>query len=79
MVAGAAASAAGTDTSSMLAQLDEAIAAFLTNGAIQSYSINGRQVTRASLPDLVNLRATLRSELAATRGGAQTYFRRGTV
>ena len=75
----AGASASSTSTADLISQLDAAIATFLNNGAIQSYSINGRSVSRASLNDLISLRNTLKSDYSASLGGATTYFRRGTV
>ena len=56
----------------MLDNVENTINAFISNGAIQSYSINGRNIQRAQLPELVKWRDQLRRELA-TSGGTTTY------
>lgn len=67
-----------------LAEVEAAISAFLSNGAIQSYTIsspNGgsRTVQRASLQSLIAWRDKLLGERAAQQsGGTVNIFRRGS-
>ena len=66
----------------LLDNLDDAINNFLANGAVQSYTINGRTVQRPSLAELMTERRRLLGEIAAAKtagGGAVNYFRRGAV
>lgn len=57
---------------------DAAILAFATDEAIQRYTTpEGVQVERAPLPDLIAARDRFRAEVAASKGGAHNYFRRG--
>ena len=56
----------------MLDNVDNAINTFICNGAIQSYSIGGRNIQRSQLPELVKWRDQLRREIAAS-GGTTTY------
>ncbi len=56
----------------MLENVENAINAFLNNGAVQSYSIGGRTVHRSELSQLIELRKQLRREIAGS-GGTTTY------
>ena len=56
----------------MLDNVENAINTFISNGAVQSYSIGGRNIQRAQLPELVKWRDQLRREIAAS-GGKTTY------
>jgi hypothetical protein len=65
--------------STLLEAVETALLTFATNGFIQTYSINGRTVTRASIPELQALRDRLRAETIAAQGGARNYARRGRI
>ena len=56
----------------MLENVENAINARLTGGAVQSYSIGGRNIQYAPLSDLYKLRDQLRREIAGS-GGTTTY------
>lgn len=56
----------------MLDNVENAINARITGGAVQSYSIGGRNLQYVLLPDLYKLRDQLRREIAGS-GGATTY------
>jgi len=58
----------------MLNNLDTAINARMTGGAVQSYSIGGRNLQYISLSELLKLRDQLRRELAAGKD-TTTYAR----
>lgn len=51
----------------MLDNVETAINNILAGGAVQSYSINGRNLQRFSLQELMNLRDQLKKEIAAAR------------
>ena len=51
----------------MLDNLDTAINARMTGGAVQSYSIGGRNLQYISLSELLKLRDQLRREIASGR------------
>lgn len=68
---------AATSPAEMLAFTEGAIAAFLADGGLQSYSVDGFAVSRANLSDLMRLRATLRVEADSARGGLVLVARRG--
>lgn len=70
----AAASAVGGD---LLAKVEATIDAFLSDGALQSYSIDGFSATRAQLSDLLRMRSDLRVEANAAGGGQILIARRG--
>ena len=53
----------------MIDNVNIAINAILTGGVVQSYSINGRQLSRYSLKDLRELKDSLTAELSAGKGG----------
>lgn len=50
--------------STLLAAVEQAIAAHLNGGAVQSYSIGGRNLQKTSLVDLYKMRAQLKEEVA---------------
>ena len=52
----------------MLDAVNDAIQAHVTGGAIQSYSIDGRNLARTPLPDLMKLRSQLQAEVASGKG-----------
>lgn len=56
----------------MLENVETAINARMTGGAVQSYSIGGRNLQYITLSELIKLRDQLRREVAAL-GGATTY------
>lgn len=57
----------------MLDNVNNAINAIAAGGAVQSYAINGRQLARYSLGELMKLRETLKSEIRAGSGKSRTY------
>jgi hypothetical protein len=58
----------------MLDAVESAIYARLTGGAVDSYSINGRNIQYMPIQELNTLRDTLQKEIAASRsGGSRTY------
>lgn len=63
--------AQGYDASALLAEVNKAIAAVAIGG--QSYRIGSRQLTRANLTELKNMRADLTAQLA--EDGSTTLFR----
>lgn len=76
--AGATAAAAAV-SSELLDQVEAAISTFITNGAIQTYTVGGRTVTRAQLGELRAWRSQLKAELSSARGSSRNYFQRGAV
>jgi len=52
------------DPSTLLDAVESAIQAFLTNGALQTYTANGMTFTRADLAKLFEQRRALRAEVA---------------
>jgi hypothetical protein len=63
-----------TPTASALIDLiDKAIATRLRGGAVQSYSIGGRNLQYMTLSELRNLRADLGKQIAAEKGGGRNY------
>lgn len=54
----------------MLAAVEAAIKARLEGGAVDSYEIRGRNLSRTPLPDLVALRSQLRIEVAREQSAA---------
>lgn len=50
----------------MLENVETAINARMTGGAVQSYSIGGRNLQYITLAELIKLRDTLRQEIAAS-------------
>lgn len=58
----------------MLEAVENAIAARMTGGAVQSYSISGRNIQYYSLDELRRLRDQLRQEIATGKSGT-TYAR----
>lgn len=58
----------------LLPKVEEAITARMTGGAVAYYMIGSRQVGNIPLPELLALRAQLRMEVAAERGGQVKSF-----
>ena len=56
----------------MLDAVEAAIQARLTGGAVQSYSIEGRNLQYVSLADLYKMRKELQTEVARQSGGDGT-------
>ncbi len=56
----------------MLENVEIAINARMTGGAVQSYSINGRNLQYVSLSELIQLRDRLRQETSS--GNSRTTF-----
>lgn len=52
----------------LITKIDAAIEAIIDGGAIQAHEINGRQVTRYSLDQLVRLRDQYKKQLTASKG-----------
>lgn len=67
-------------TSARLQLVRDAIDAILTNGAVSSYEINGRQLTTYSLDQLMRLEKYLVRQLNNERGDTmQNFVRFGDV
>jgi len=62
-------------TSEMINLIDKAIATRLRGGAVQSYSIGGRNLQYMTLSELRNLRADLNKQIAAQNGGGRNYVK----
>lgn len=60
-------------TSELIELIDKAIATRLRGGAVQSYSIGGRNLQYMTLSELRNLRADLNKQIAAQNGGGRNY------
>ena len=60
-------------TNELIELIDKAIAARLRGGAVQSYSIGGRNLQYMTLSELKNLRTELNELLAAGKGGGRNY------
>jgi len=58
----------------MLENIEIAINALMTGGAVQSYSIGGRSVQKIPLSELQRMRKDLKDEIAA-RKNRTTYVR----
>lgn len=56
----------------MLENVENAINARMTGGAVQSYSIGGRNLQYISIGELMKLRDQLRKEIAGSKGST-TY------
>jgi hypothetical protein len=60
-------------TTELIELIDKAIATRLRGGAVQSYSIGGRNLQYMTLSELRNLRADLGKQIAAEKGGGRNY------
>jgi hypothetical protein len=60
-------------TQEMLDNVNTAINGILTGGGVQSYSINGRSLTKYSLGELQTLKKDLQAQLAAESGDGRVY------
>lgn len=60
---------------SLLTLVETAISNRLAGGAVQSYSISGRNIQYMSLDELFKTRDRLKREASASRGSATTYAR----
>lgn len=58
----------------MLDNVNKAIDAITSGGAVQSYSIGGRNIQKIPLSELLKLRQVLKQEVKAGRGST-TYAR----
>lgn len=58
----------------MLDNIDIAINNLMTGGAVQSYTINGRNLQRFSLTELQNLRKQIKGEIAAENADGTTTY-----
>lgn len=65
--------ALSTTPEDMLAAVNQAIAANLNGGAVQSYSIGGRNIQKATLAELWKMRDDLTRLIGAQKGGGRTY------
>jgi hypothetical protein len=63
-----------TTTADMLIAINSAIAARLTGGAVQEYTIGGRNLKYITLPELYNLRKAYMLEQASEHGGMRNYI-----
>ena len=67
-------------TSVRLTKVRDAIDALMDGGAVQSYEINGRQLSHYSLSQLMDLEQQLMKQLANEQsGGASNYVRFGGI
>lgn len=57
----------------LLDKVEAAIEARLSGGAVQSYSIGGRNLQYVTLEELRKLRDQLKREIASESGKARTY------
>jgi hypothetical protein len=57
----------------MLDQVNTAISARLSGGAVASYSINGRNIQYMPMPELMALKKDLQKQLAAESGGSRNF------
>ncbi len=57
----------------MIVKINEAITARLNGGAVQSYSIGGRNIQYMSLNDLLKLRRELEQSISNAAGGARNF------
>ena len=60
-------------TSDMLDQVNAAISARLSGGAVASYSINGRNIQYMPIPELLALKKDLQKQLSAEKGGSRNF------
>ena len=60
------------DKQATLDTVNAAIDAILNNGAVQSYSINGRRIDKIPFADLIAMRDRLQREIGST-SGRRTY------
>lgn len=70
--AAAGVAAPATDNASLLTAVNQAIAANLAGGAVQSYTIGGRNLQKSTLKELMDLRHELENAIAAAAGGGRT-------
>lgn len=61
-------------TSVRLQKVRDAIDALMDGGAVQSYEINGRQLSHYSLTQLMDLEKRLVKQLADEQSGGNTNF-----
>ena len=60
-------------TQEMLDAVNNAINARLTGGAVQSYTISGRNIQYIPLSELKELKKELQAQLASEKGNARTF------
>jgi len=60
-------------TSEMLDQVNAAISARLSGGAVASYSINGRNIQYMPIPELLAIKKDLQKQLSAEKGGSRNF------
>jgi hypothetical protein len=60
-------------TQEMLDAVNNAINVRLTGGAVQSYTISGRNIQYIPLSELKELKKELQAQLASEKGGARTF------
>ena len=60
-------------TSEMLDQVNAAISARLSGGAVASYSINGRNIQYMPIPELMAIKKDLQKQLSAEKGGSRNF------
>ena len=72
MTASVTTTVAATDAE-MLVKVNEAITAHLNGGAVQSYSIGGRNLQRCTLTELWDLRRKFEKMISDAAGGGRSY------
>lgn len=68
-----AAAVLDTSIQGMLTAVNQAIAALIAGGAVQSYQIAGRNIQKMRLEELRDLRKELTQELALSKGNNRSY------
>jgi hypothetical protein len=63
----------------MLDNINKAINAMIVGGAVQSYSINGRNIQNMTLTELRNLRKELQMEINSDSGPARNFAQFGRL
>ncbi len=62
-------------TATRLQKVRDAIDALMDGGAVQSYTINGRDLTHYTLTQLMQLEKMLMNQLASEQSSATNYIR----
>lgn len=59
----------------MLDNVNTAINSIITGGAAQEYTLNGKNIKKYSLGELMNLKIQLKAEVRAESGPVRTYVK----
>lgn len=62
-----------TDWAAIIARIDTAIGQHIDGGLVEEYSIRGRSVRKATVPQLMELRDWASRKLAGTKGAPFVY------